>query len=39
MTRRTPTGACSEQDFDSQQEGLAGGSDYDDVLARWHWAG
>ena len=31
--------ACSEQDFDSQQEGLAGGSDYDDVLARWHWAG
>jgi hypothetical protein len=30
--------ACNEQDFDSQQEGLAGGADYDDVLARWHWA-
>ncbi|MGO9658143.1 MAG: hypothetical protein ACLQVK_20425 [Acidimicrobiales bacterium] len=30
--------ACNEQDFDSQQEGLDGGSDYDDVLARWHWA-
>jgi hypothetical protein len=30
--------ACNEQDFDGQQEGLAGGSDYDDVLARWHWA-
>jgi hypothetical protein len=30
--------ACNEADFDSQQEGLAGGNDYDDVLARWHWA-
>lgn len=30
--------ACNEQAFDSQQEGLGGGSAYDDVLARWHWA-
>ena len=31
--------ACNEQAFESQQEGLGGGGDYDDVLARWHWAG